>query len=270
MSGPITNFNNYSSSGPITVSQATVSDRTAFIAKVYGLVFLGLIVFFASAILPAVGLFLGIPVLSQIGSTMVSLPIFVPLLIILASSFLVHHIERIPVINVIGLFSFAAIWGLLTVNMIAFACLKFAPAGTSPANGYEYLAPGLAVVLQAAIITFVAMGTLTAYVFITKQDFSFMGGFLAVGTILILVAIVAGLLFTMMGSTSILGIDFNIFHFALSVVITLLMVGYILYDTSNVLHHYPTTMVVAAALALMVDFIILFRQVLFFLINSRR
>ncbi|MGF1572384.1 MAG: Bax inhibitor-1 family protein [Sumerlaeia bacterium] len=272
MSGPITNYN-YTSSGPITVSQSSVSERTAFIAKVYGLVFLGIIVFFASAILPTIGMFLGIPVLSQIGYTMATLPVFVPLLLIIASSFIVHFIERIPVINVIGLFGLATMWGLLTVNMIAYACIQFAPAGAIvPGQPVDpsVLGPGLAIVLQAAIITFVAFGALTAYVMITKQDFSFLRGFLFVGMIIVMVAIVGALIFSMIGSPTIMGIDFNVFHFALSVVITLLMVGYILYDTSNVIHHYPTTMVVAAALALMVDFIILFRQILFFLINSRR
>jgi modulator of FtsH protease len=264
--------NQYTTSGPISVAQSSVSDRTAFIAKVYGLVFLGLIVFFASAILPTLGVFLGIPVLSQVGSFFISLPPFVPLLIILASSFIVHHIERIPVINVIGLFSMAAIWGLLTVNMIAYACFKFAPAGAIGANGVadvSVLAPGLAVVFQAALITFLAMGTLTIYVFTTKQDFSFIGGFLAVGSIMILVAIVAALVFSMFGATTLMGIDFGVFNFAISVMLALLMVGYILYDTSNVLHHYPTTMVVGAALALMVDFIILFRTILFFFLNRK-
>ena len=37
-----------------------------------------------------------------------------------------------------------------------------------------------------------------------------------------------------------------------------LMSGWILYDTSNILHHYPTDMHVAAALELFADIALLF------------
>ena len=90
----------------------------------------------------------------------------------------------------------------------------------------------------AAILTLGLFGGLTAVVFVTRKDFSFLrtalmlGGFVALG--LIVCAI--------------------IFGFNLGLIFSLAMVvlagGYILYYTSNVLHHYRTDQHVAASLAL--------------------
>ena len=53
----------------------------------------------------------------------------------------------------------------------------------------------------------------------------------------------------------------------LSMVGGLVFCGYILYDTSNILHHYATSMVVPAAMAIMVDFVMLFRTILVLLMR---
>ena len=90
----------------------------------------------------------------------------------------------------------------------------------------------------AGMLTALVFGGLTAFVFITKADFSglakylWLAGFLAMGTI------VAGIIFQFS-----LGLWFSALLIGLSA-------GYILYDTSNVLHHYRTNQHVAAALAL--------------------
>jgi len=92
--------------------------------------------------------------------------------------------------------------------------------------------------LQAGILTLTVFGGLTAVVMISKRDFSFLGFalrimmFMALG--LVIVAVVTGLS---------LGVWFSVAMIAL-------MCGFILYDTSNVLHHYPTNAHVAASLAL--------------------
>jgi len=83
-------------------------------------------------------------------------------------------------------------------------------------------------------------------VFVTKKDFSFLGPVLSVGTLIALGVIVAGILF---GFT--LGL---FFCFAMVALIS----GSILYNTSNVMLHYPTDMHVAAALELLADVAILF------------
>jgi len=75
---------------------------------------------------------------------------------------------------------------------------------------------------------------LSAYVMTTRKDFSFMGGFLAVG---ILVGFLAGL-----------GAFF--FHLpglslAVSAMFVLLMSGLILYETSNIIHGGETNYIMA-------------------------
>ncbi|MFK7821032.1 MAG: Bax inhibitor-1 family protein [Planctomycetaceae bacterium] len=90
----------------------------------------------------------------------------------------------------------------------------------------------------AAFLTMAVFGSLTFLVFVTKQDFSFMRGALFAGSIAAMGVIVASMIF---------GFDLGIL-FAGAMV--LLLCGYILYDTSNILHHYRTDQHVGAALAL--------------------
>lgn len=90
----------------------------------------------------------------------------------------------------------------------------------------------------AAFLTMVVFGSLTFMVFVTKKDFSFMRGALTIGGLIAMGLIVASLIF---------GFDLGIM-FAGAMV--LLLSGYILYDTSNILHHYRTDQHVCAALAL--------------------
>ncbi|MEO1366268.1 MAG: Bax inhibitor-1 family protein, partial [Acidobacteriota bacterium] len=98
------------------------------------------------------------------------------------------------------------------------------------------VAPGA--IQTAALITLTAFAGLTWVAFTTRKDFSFLGGLLRWGMILALVAIVGG----------------AIFGFQLGVFFSVAMVGLagaaILYDTSNVLHHYPEGRYVAASLQL--------------------
>ncbi|WP_182864998.1 Bax inhibitor-1/YccA family protein [Rhodopirellula sp. JC639] len=104
--------------------------------------------------------------------------------------------------------------------------------------------------LMAAAVTLVVFGGLTAFVFITGADFSGWGKFLALGGFAAMGAIFAGVL---MGFS--LGLWFSVAMVALAS-------GYILYDTSNVLHHYRTDQHVAASLALFASVVLLFWYVL--------
>ena len=98
---------------------------------------------------------------------------------------------------------------------------------------------------------------LTATVFITKKDFSFMAGALNIAMFGAMGIIVASLLF---GFT--LGTLF-------SGVMILVASGYVLYYTSNVLHHYRPTQYVAASLALFAAIALLFWYVLRILMALR-
>ncbi|MDF1746330.1 MAG: Bax inhibitor-1 family protein [Gimesia sp.] len=111
-------------------------------------------------------------------------------------------------------------------------------------------APEAHVIPVAAVITLCIFGGLTAYVFVTGADFSFMGGFLTIA------------MFAAIG----IAIGGAIFGFSLGIWFTgamiLLMSGFILYDTSNILHHYDTNQYVSAALALFAAVATLFWYVL--------
>ena len=113
-------------------------------------------------------------------------------------------------------------------------------------------------ILSAAVITFVAFTALTLLVFITRKDFSFMRGILMWGGIIALVAIFGGVIF---------GFQLGTFF---SVAMVALAGAAILYDTSNVLHHYPEDRYVAASLQLFASVALMFWYVLRLLMSSRR
>ncbi len=106
------------------------------------------------------------------------------------------------------------------------------------------------VISMAAILTLTIFGGLTATVFLTKKDFSFMGRALQLASFGALGFIIVGTIF-----------GFNFGTFFMSAMI-LLMAGYVLYSTSNVLRHYPIGSHVAASLALFATIATLFFYVL--------
>jgi uncharacterized protein len=109
-------------------------------------------------------------------------------------------------------------------------------------------APG--VIESAAAVTFTGFIGLTLIAFVTRKDFSFLGGLLKWGFILALVLIAAGVLF---------GFHLGTFF---SVVMVGLAGAAILYDTSNILHHYPEDRYVAASLQLFASVAMMFWYVL--------
>ena len=121
----------------------------------------------------------------------------------------------------------------------------------------QMVAPGT--IQSAALVTLMGFAGLTAVAFTTRKDFSFLGAILRWGGILALVLIVAG----------------AIFGFQLGTFFSVAMVGLagasILYDTSNVLHHYSEDSHVAAALALFASVALMVWYVLqLFMATSRR
>jgi FtsH-binding integral membrane protein len=119
----------------------------------------------------------------------------------------------------------------------------------------DKVAPG--VITSAAAVTFVTFAILTAVVFLTGKDFSFLRGLLWWGGIMALALIAAGV----------------IFGFQLGTYFSIAMVAFagaaILYDTSNVLHHYPEDRYVAAALELFASVALMLWYVLRLFISRR-
>lgn len=115
----------------------------------------------------------------------------------------------------------------------------------TPIGGHTY-----SPIAVAAIATLAVFGVLTATVFLTRKDFSFLGPILGIASLLIFGAI----LLSFFGLLN-LGTGF-------CMLLVVFASGAILYDTSNVLHHYRTEQYVAASLALFASVGILFWYIL--------
>ncbi len=113
------------------------------------------------------------------------------------------------------------------------------------------------VIVTAAVTTLALFAGLTAIVFVSRKDFSFLRTVLAFGGLAALGLIVVSLLF---GFT--LGPIFTYAMIALAC-------GYILYHTSNVLHQYRIGQEVAAALALFASVALLFWYILQLFLSRR-
>ncbi|HTH37936.1 MAG TPA: Bax inhibitor-1 family protein [Pyrinomonadaceae bacterium] len=107
-----------------------------------------------------------------------------------------------------------------------------------------------ALLMKAGIVTIGLFLGITATVFITRSDFSFLGPILAIGGFAALGFIVASALF----------------GFSLGTVFAFVMVAFagtaILYETSNVLHRFNTSQHVAASLTLFAAIALLFWYIL--------
>jgi len=141
----------------------------------------------------------------------------------------------------VGLGLYAVLEALIFTPMIYIAA-KYAP-GVLP---------------EATIITLAAFTGLTAYVFFSKKDFSFMGPALAIAGFVALGVIVVGVIF---------GLNLGVWFSALMV---LFASGAVVYSTSNVLRVYPTDQYVAAALDLFAAVALLFWYVLRILLELQR
>ncbi len=141
---------------------------------------------------------------------------------------------------------YGALAGFVVAEAIVFVPLLFMA---------QEVAPG--VIENAATLTLVGFAGLTAVAFQTRRDFSFLGGILRWGFIAALVLIVGSVLF---------GFNLGVLF---SVAMIVLAGGAILYDTSNVLHHYPEDRHVGAALQLFASVALLFWYVLRLLMSMR-
>jgi uncharacterized protein len=114
----------------------------------------------------------------------------------------------------------------------------------------SYYGGGGDTIVKAGIVSLGLFAGLTAVVFITKQDFSFLGSILTIGGFIALAFIGASLLF----------------GFSLGSLFAFVMVAFaataILYSTSNVLHQYHPSQHVAASLSLFASVALLFWYIL--------
>jgi len=103
---------------------------------------------------------------------------------------------------------------------------------------------------SAAILTGLLFAGLTTVAFTTKADFSFLGSILTIGGFISLGMIICSVIF---------GFKLGIFF---SFIMIVFASAAILYDTSNIIHHFTTDQYVAASLELFASIALLFWYVL--------
>lgn len=144
-----------------------------------------------------------------------------------------------------GLVLFVAAEALLLQPLLWLAIVRFGAAEADK------------LILNAALITVTIFVGLTATVFLTKKDFSFLRGILTVLTFAALGVIIASMIF-----------GFQLGAIFCGAMIAL-MAGYILYQTSAVMKDFPPTHHVAAALMLFSTIATLFWYVLQLLMSLK-
>lgn len=226
--------------GQVAVADLSPSERTEFLHKTYQHLAGAIIAFIALE-----GLLLNIPGIEGLISTMLGgrFAWFIVLALFMGVSTVANRWAQ-------NTTSFHKQYLGLGLYIVAEAII-FVPLLYIAAN---FAGPD--VIPKAALITAVVFGGLTAFVLLTKKDFSFLGGILTVVGFGALGVIGAGLLF---------GFSLGTWFAGAMVVFAS---GAILYETSNVLHVYRPGQHVAAALGLFASIALLFWYVLS-LLSSR-
>lgn len=217
---------------------AAVTERAAFLKKVYTLLFLGVLGFAATLwaagnVAPVRDAALSIGRLiyrSQFG-WLIYAGVFV------VGSMAVHAVAEKKPINAFAYAAWVVVLGLLIAPIVLMI---------NASRGPE-------IVTQASMLTALTFGGLTLIVFWTGKDFSFLRGALMLGGFALLAVGIAGMVF---------GFSIGLWY---SAAIVVLMAGYVLYDTSAVLHRLPTTMAMTGAILLFTDVVLLFKHILLLL-----
>lgn len=92
-------------------------------------------------------------------------------------------------------------------------------------NYYAAMPNGASLIMQALGGTALIFFALSGYALTSKKDFSFMGGFLMVGLIVAVIAMIANIFF-----------QIPALSLAISAAVIMIMSGLILYDTSRIIH----------------------------------
>ncbi|HEX8691962.1 MAG TPA: Bax inhibitor-1 family protein [Longimicrobium sp.] len=216
---------------PASVSALGTQARAAFIQKTYlhllgailAFTFVELVLFASGAAYPMARAMLGVSWLFVLGGFVVAGWLF---------SSMAHKAQTLPA-------QYAALAGYVLVEAVVFVPLLVMA---------NFTAPGA--IQSAALATLLGFTGLTTVVLMTRKDFSFLGSVLRWAGVVALVLIVCGVVF---------GFQLGTFF---SVAMIALAGAAILFDTSNVLHHYPEDRYVGAALSLFASVALMFWYVL--------
>lgn len=148
---------------------------------------------------------------------------------------------------IMSLVALALIWFVLprTANsstglVVVFAFTGLIGASLGPIlNHYLAFANGGSIVLQALGGTALIFLGLSAYTLTTRKDFSFLHGFVFIGMMVMIVAMIA------LMAASFFGFNISGLHLAFSAGVVLLMSALILYQTSAIIHGGETNYILA-------------------------
>jgi|TARA_B110000495_G_C22806110_1_gene470729 FtsH-binding integral membrane protein len=216
-----------------SVASSSASDRASFIRKTYAHLAVAILGFIAVEYY-----LVNSPFAAKLASSMTSgMSWFVVLGLFMGVSYIANKLavsQTSQQMQYLGLGLFVVAQAIVFLPLLYIAT-DFAGAG---------------VIATAGLMTLLLVGGITATVFITKKDFSFMGSFLSMGGFVALGFILCSM----------------IFGFSLGLVFSSIMVifagGAVLYSTSNVLHQHSTDQHVAAALSLFASIALMFFYIL--------
>ena len=212
------------------VSEASVEDRSDFIWKCYANVVGAILAFAAIEVY-----FFQSGIAERIAGPMLNNWWMVLGVFILAGWGATHVAHRVQSINA----QYAAFAAFIVLEALIFAPMLFIAS---------IRAPGI--IDSAAGVTILGCVGLIGTVMVTRKDFSFLRGMLVWLFFLALAAIVGSL----------------IFGFELGTWFSVAMIGFagaaVLYDTSNILHHYPQDKHVAASMQLFASIAMMFWYIL--------
>jgi FtsH-binding integral membrane protein len=230
----------YGYSGALVAAQATADARATFMRRVYGHL-AGAILAFAAI---EFALLRFVPDIKDIILSMFSgwmiLVMFVAFVVVSHVATIWAQSDTSVAIQYLGLSLYVVVEAVIFLPLLYVADTRF---------------PGA--IQSAGILSLAVFGGLSLAVLLTRKDYSYLGPIIAVSSLITVGVIVAAMLL----------------HFPLGLWFSFAMVALacacILYQTSNVLHHYRTTQHVAASLALFASVAVLFYYVLRIAIQSR-
>lgn len=219
--------------GQPTVANALPLARLNFIRKTYLLFYAGLF----SAIVGGL-----ICINTPLEGIVMGVPYFITLLVYLAVAAGMISLMRVEGWNYAALLGFTAFDGIIMAPWLHYA---------------ERFAPGI--LAQAGFLTVMIFSLLTAYTFITQKDFSYWGGALFTALSGLIIAQFANYFWFHSTGGSYWMAWFTVVLFC----------GYILYDTSQIIHRYEENDYCVAALSLYLDFVIMFQAIVEILMGNR-
>lgn len=212
------------------VSQLSVEDRSTFIWRCYAHVIVAILAFAAIE-----GYLFSSGIAERFAHQMMGNWLLVMGAFILAgwgATHVAHRVESIPL-------QYAALGGFIVLEAIIFMPMIYMAYLKDPA-----------IIDSAAGVTILGSVGLIATAMITRKDFSFLRGMLVWGGMLAMVAIVSSI----------------IFGFQMGTWFSVAMIGFagaaVLYDTSNIMLHYPQDKYVAASMQLFASIAMMFWYIL--------